>query len=358
MNKTIHKTQLVKSIEIWRLLFSFSVVLCHAAILSSKPEDFLVTTLGVEFFFIVSGYLMAMSVWKKDACQFVGEETWKYLWGKLKVIFPVYLFAASLEILQSYLLRTNFDPSFVPYYIFDFLFLRAAGWRKVSTQALVGASWYLSAYFISILILYPFLRKNKDFFLHVTAPVIVILGCGWFSICHGTINFSLELDYDRGFCYGLLRGISEMSLGCVCFALVEKIKNKCNTSKCVLIQTMFTVTEIGSMLAVFYIMTHVPRGNSDFVALLILSLGIISAFSEQSYTVDWLRKVDVQWVSGFSLSLYLNHYCWYRTFNNRWPEFPFHKTVIIVVVLSIINAVVCLAVIKNIKQAVRKVKIF
>ena len=348
------KTALVKSVEVWRLLFSLSVVMCHAAILSSKPQEFLVTTLGVEFFFIVSGYLMAASAWRKpDISELVGEETWKYLYGKLRVIFPVYMFAATFEIVQSCLLRTNFDPSFVPYYIFDFLFLRAAGWRKVSTQALVGASWYLSAYFLSILLLYPFLRKNKDFFLHITAPVIAIFGCGWFAICHGTINFSLELDYDHGFCYGLLRGLSEMSLGCCCFIVAEKVRSKYRNSRSVLIKTVFTLVELGTMFAVFYIMTHIPRGNSDFVALLLIAFGIVAAFSEQSYTAVWLKKVNVDWISKFSLALYLNHYSWYRTFNNRMPQYPFYITVTIVIFLSIITAILCVSLIKFIKWPVK-----
>lgn len=80
-----------KSIEIWRLLFALSVVLCHAAILPQKPSTFVCTTLGVEFFFLVSGYLMAASAAAKpEPCVLVGEATWNYISKKLEVIFPVF----------------------------------------------------------------------------------------------------------------------------------------------------------------------------------------------------------------------------------------------------------------------------
>ena len=51
-------------IEIWRLIFSFLIVICHTVELPWYSPEVRVTrstSIGVEFFFIISGYLMAKS---------------------------------------------------------------------------------------------------------------------------------------------------------------------------------------------------------------------------------------------------------------------------------------------------------
>ena len=112
-----------KSIEIWRIMFALSVVFCHAALIPQRPKSYVFTTLGVEFFFMVSGYLMAASGWHKpQPCTAPGEETWQFIFKKLKVIFPMYALAAAFELIHAFLIRNNADPTNIPYYFFDFLF--------------------------------------------------------------------------------------------------------------------------------------------------------------------------------------------------------------------------------------------
>lgn len=54
----------VKSIEFWRLVFAISIVLCHAMHLPTNRNgiNLHVNSLAVEFFFVLSGFLMARSV--------------------------------------------------------------------------------------------------------------------------------------------------------------------------------------------------------------------------------------------------------------------------------------------------------
>lgn len=67
----------VKSIEFWRIIFAISIVLCHSMFLPMNKNgiNLHVNSLGVEFFFILSGFLMAFSACKhKNPCSPLGGE--------------------------------------------------------------------------------------------------------------------------------------------------------------------------------------------------------------------------------------------------------------------------------------------
>ncbi len=171
----------VKSIEIWRLLFAISIVLCHAMLLPWNTDVegnmlFHVNSLGVEFFFILSGFLMAKSVTAfptaERECSALGSETTAFLLKKLKPIYPVFLFAACFELVVRFALRpAAVDAGDLVWNIWDLLFLRAFGLGGSAELLVGGASWYLFALFPAMWILYPLLRKYTDMFLHVIEPL-------------------------------------------------------------------------------------------------------------------------------------------------------------------------------------------
>lgn len=101
----------IKSIEVWRFLFACSIVLCHSMYLPQNYNgvNLHVNSLGVEFFFILSGFLMARSVFKIDEpCMNIGKETVQFILKKLKPIYIVFLIAAVIELLSSVFIRRSF----------------------------------------------------------------------------------------------------------------------------------------------------------------------------------------------------------------------------------------------------------
>lgn len=93
----------VKSIEFWRLIFAISIVLCHSMYLPTNKNgiNLHVNSLAVEFFFILSGFLMARSVLtnKKSDIKVpsLGEDTIVFLKKKLKPIYIIFLISAFLN---------------------------------------------------------------------------------------------------------------------------------------------------------------------------------------------------------------------------------------------------------------------
>lgn len=331
----------IKSIEIWRLVFTISIVLCHGVLLVQERQ-IKVSTLGVEFFFILSGFLMANSVRKTPVyAGTLGEDTWRFLFRKIKPIYPVYLFAVLAEILCSAFFRKDFDISVFPYYIYDLLFLRAAGWKKTGLTVLVGASWYIMAMFLAMAVIYPLLRKNTDSYLHIVAPLIAVFVCGWFSIAYGKIDQALQYDYNL--CLGFLRAFAELNFGCFAYLVCEKVKRRYGQDPTWKTRAFWTAAEILPMAIVLYIATHLNRGNSDFACILLLGAGIAASFSGLGYTNLWLEKVNVGWIGRLSLAVYLNHYTFYRLLSVKKLDWPLEYQLLLLFALSIFTSVLCLA---------------
>ncbi len=81
-------------IELMRFLMVIPIVLGHT---KEFLSDKIVTRgyLGVEFFFVVSGYLMMASLSRKkgEEIKDLGKETWSFVVHKWKALMPNYLVA-------------------------------------------------------------------------------------------------------------------------------------------------------------------------------------------------------------------------------------------------------------------------
>lgn len=336
----------VKSIEIWRFLFSLSIVLCHAELLpwnvsADGVRHINASTQGVEFFFMLSGFLMAQSVYREkrmsSSLDNLGGDTLSFLIRKMRPILPAYLFAATFELAIHYLLRSS-KPTGVIFRVWDILFLRATGLGYGRPMA-VGGSWYLSAMFVAMWILYPLLKRYTNVFTHIIAPLSAFFIFGWFEWKHGHLNFALSIQ--NGVCLGLLRAISVMCMGMFCYELCEKVKLKFSNSKP---SILFTAAELLSLGGILYITSQLRRTKADFLCILLIGIGIIAAFSGKSHVSLWLKNVNpriISWFSSYSLTLYLNHYVWLNTFADWKPAMPYWTEFSIYVGLSLLTALVC-----------------
>ncbi len=347
-----------KAVELWRLLFTVSIVLNHSMVLPwyrTNRGYLWCTSLGVEFFFVLSGYLMASSVRRMPvACTSLGEDTWRFMWRKVKAIYPVFLFAGVFELLIAYTLRGGVSST-TSYsaFLWDLLFLRAAGLGNGS-EMMVGASWYLTAMLLGMALMFPLLRKYTDTFLHIIAPLLTVFLCGWFMLKFNKLDRQLQFS-DGGICLGLLRSIACMSAGCWSFLIVEKIKavdDKGGRFR----RVLWTAAEFLGFLGTIWIATHYHRDAHDFIALFLICVGLVAAFSGRSLTAKWTEKLNVSWIGEFSLSLYLNHVVWVRTFNAWKLPVPWKWQVPVYVLMSMLSALICFSTVRLLRQLIEKWK--
>lgn len=197
------------------------------------------------------------------------------------------------------------------YGVWDLFFLRMSGIKSVS---IVRATWYLSAMYFSMLILYPMLRRWGKTFTHVIAPVAALLMLGFLSQKYGNLDLysnSFTIVYS-----GLIRALAEISLGCVCFAVYEKlIQIRFSTFARFLIMLVQLVGYAGFI----YCQTNKPEGF-DFVLLLVLAVCIPLSFSGQGLAVSLFRHDIFPWLGKFSLVVYLNHFWVKDTIAHLLPD--------------------------------------
>ncbi|MBR2717087.1 MAG: acyltransferase family protein, partial [Oscillospiraceae bacterium] len=305
------KTQRIKSVELWRLLFTVLVVLWHVKALPWCTEETRILCSGhsVDFFFLLSGWLMAARGMKQPPDGPVGAGTWRFLRDKLRSIYPTYIFALLFDIAARALLtvRHRVTWSAAAGYIWDLLFLRAAGLGRASGDTAVGAAWYLSAMLLGMLLLYPLLLRFRDRFLRLMAPAAAILLYGWFFAAHGHLYFTL--NFENGICLGLLRGIAGLCLGCVCYMLDRVLKEALPRPGRAL-RLLATGAEVLPVLAVICLSRLFEPSRADFLCVLLEGVTLTAAFSGMSFLTELTAKLRTDWIGPFTLALYLNHVVW------------------------------------------------
>ncbi len=206
--------------EIDFLKFVFAIIIAgyHASIFYNSESYTLWPTgyIGVEFYFIVAGFLLA-----KESQNYNGEDIFdlniKRIIKRFKNLFP-YIFIACLTSILIYsfiykweiktLFLTTIDSSVE---IFGLQMTGIAGY--IAT----GVTWYLSALYLMEFILYPLLCKKYELFAKYLAPLIVIMLSGYLCVSTNTISNPGEW---MGFAYkGLLRSMIGISAGVVAYEL-------------------------------------------------------------------------------------------------------------------------------------------
>lgn len=339
------------TIDFLKFLFACLILLFHGnSMIGTRPDLFPSGTIGVEFFFLVSGYLMAASAQKtlqKDKIQ-IGTETTIYLGKKIKHLFPYVLGAFVITlILRETLNQTN--PAKIPSDVYNSLwelsFLWISGLGKVTVNA---PSWYISAMLLSMLLLYPLLLKNFDLFTKVVAPAISIFGIGYISYTYGTLFSPAQWN---GFFYkGLLRGFTELSLGCVCFTVSQWLMQRRFKQAG---KVLLSIIEWGCYAIVFVTSTLFSEGKLSFMMLLALSLGITISFSAQSATAGLFQKPIFPFLGKLSLTIYLIHYPIRKVFMYLKPSLGYWKQMCLFVLISFVMGIIYLFMIEGIMNKLK-----
>lgn len=294
-------------IELWRFIFTVIIFIFHSNHLDDRICLLQQGFTAVEFFFITSGYFMALSAEKKYADSPKGLGTVQFLKGKIAVFYPyvVLTFLISycvIEFTSKVPLRQMVGNFFLSFQ--DLGLFKMAG--IIGVKYFNGPSWYLSAMILAMLVTFPLLLKLKDTFIYVVSPAVTLVIYAYLSHENGSLNVNTQWQIFTSL--GFLRAVAGICAGCLCYGFVKLIKER-KTELTRLGKVSLGALELIILAALIYIMQNrIVFKNSTsydyFMVFLIFMLAVI-VFSDITGISKLLPSKICAFLGEISLPFYL-----------------------------------------------------
>lgn len=302
-------------IDVSRLVFALVILLYHSNLVTDgELYLFRCGYIGVEFFFLVSGWLLMAEVMKKPAipsgCGTLGAESLAYVFKKAAAVYPYYFpaFFMSLAVRAAVLIMEGtpelLSGSRLVNTLWELLMLQMCGVRW--SFAVNGVAWYLSAMLLAMLVIYPAARKFRDNFICLIAPVVSLLLLASLSIRFNSLN--LIYDGESIVPPGLIRALAVMSLGAVSYRFSGLIREMASKLKGA--PLLLGLVELGCYGAVLLLCFFRFGENLDMTLLLLLFVAISVSFSGESVLGQNIHIKSTGAFSKISLMLLLSQRCW------------------------------------------------
>ena len=292
-------------IDFFKFIFSILLVGFHTGTFYDTGEEFIWRGgfIAVEFFFIVSGYLLTSRA-ATEKCENPFEANLKMLERKILHFFP-YVFLACMTANIFFELSNKSDLYDIGNHlllsVFDIFGLQMAGF--VGFYA-TGVSWYLSSLLIVSFMFYPVLCKKRCLFTYWIAPLLAILLYGYIGKQGSGLSFP---DQWYGIIYeGLLRGIADMSVGCMAYELKCHLDSASIKSR----NALLPLEMSGYMAVLCYGMFHDAYTDlHDFLIIPLIFFSVAISFSNKSVLYKFFarRQFTGGQLGALSLSIFLNH---------------------------------------------------
>lgn len=336
-------------IDIFRFVFCLGIVALHFGNTFPVTNWFQNGFIGLEFFFIVSGYLMASHAYKLlnggtqpfDSTQ-IPNETWRFIIGKVKSFFKYYIAAIVIQFFAWYVFIKKCSITTLFTYLYKSiptLTLTEMVLNLEDKALYVAGAWYLSVMIIGMFILYPILLKNFEWASKIICPLLGLFITGW--IFH-TFDMALHV-YNNwvGFAYvGILKGIAELSIGVACYALVPYIKKKASEARN---QTMVAlgvcIIKYGCYaLSLAYCASLLPKPLELYAAIFV-AIAVTLSFTQIGFFVQGNRLTN--YLGKISLTIYIFHYVILRCLEGLIPVADVSKPEF--VVMYVLTVIACIA---------------
>ncbi len=198
--------------ELYRFLFSAVILAFHGRYNWNITSDksFGAGFLAVEFFFLLSGFLMMQHQEKnRDTQSSAEDQAVRYLVRRFRRLFPLY----AVSLVGAMLLRwyVHGKPITVTYLFREMpeFFMLQVFWAPMKIN---GALWFISAMLWASFLVYYLVLKNKAFFTRIFFPLGLLLFCSWASVKAGHIDIVNNVYYF--WLGGFLRAFFEIGFGC------------------------------------------------------------------------------------------------------------------------------------------------
>ena len=291
-------------VEFWRFIFSVIIVLHHSrSLVGDENCLFLGGSLAVEFFFLVSGYLMMASVARMEEKdperKQLGNETLTFVLRKAKSVFPALLIAWFMALaVVTFARDMNFFELAVDSF-FEMTLLKMSGLPSLSVN---GVVWYISSMLICMALLYPLIRKFPEFMKNIGLLLIVVLGLGYLGGSFSNPRDPLRwLEFTKK---GNVRALAEIALGAMTFVAVQRCRKVELTCAG---KWVATLAEWALYLGAILYMYYEKAGSRDYFVLLMIAVAVGLSFSHMGVDAKLFDNGFFGWLGQYSFYLFLGH---------------------------------------------------
>lgn len=342
MGSTILAKKRKGNIEFLRFIFAFGIMLHHISAFYPKM-NFIGGYIGVDFFFMISGAFLAKSVsihkesYAKESFKITFSASRNYIKRRILSVFPYFVLSTIIGYAVCFVATGSvISPLYI---INDFAFLIEFGFDAPSAT---GTTWFLSALFISLFLLYPIIRHYYEYYVRYIGVFVSLFIYGFLVYNYGMIGLSNE-HIATFINAGVLRAIAGLSFGAIAFELSLIIISKVNNNK--IIQIAISFAEFVLVILEFYLM-HFDNRKLDQIEVFIIFSLITLLFSNKSHLCRVFENNFSRFLGKFSIVLFMNHFYWAKYLDSIIIKFQisflseWYYRVIVVVLLSIATSII------------------
>lgn len=269
----------------------------------------------VEGFFMITGFLMMKSLERQQASEDgIGISTVKFVWRKYKSLFYYLLPSAVLALaVVSATYGYGREEILEKSGLLFFEIFPANAFGFVGAYP-IGISWYLSAMFVSIIILYPICKRFGKGATHIICPMIVLFCYGALSLTFGNLEVNYQMMPETFLKTSVFRGLPGCAMGCILYE-VNKLAVKKTPTK--LARILFTVLEAATFGYFLYCMHYRPTSAHDYLLVFAIFTFLVIGISGISYSSQALNPKWTKPLGTCSLLIVLTHCPWARFFSEK-----------------------------------------
>lgn len=299
--------------------------------------------LGVEFFFILSGFFLMKEANKNEK---IKEKSYSklsvnFLLNKLKRLYPDYLLIILIflfcDIFKDRLFSVKYIFSWLYKSMWELLFLHDFGIPNIYMS--VTSTWFLSSLVINSYLIYYLIIKNKDLFVGFIAPITVILIYAYASRRYGSL--SIQAEYSGIFYGALLRSWADICMGVLTYnfySFVDKYlehEKNINEQKYKKIIFLLNFIELYMIISCLYII-NIGFKLDDFNIIIPFVVIIVLSFLNVTVISKLLNKKIFKLLGEISYPIYLNHLLISTILTVYFPNKNYKVMLIIFLIMSIV----------------------
>lgn len=287
------------SLDVWRIFFTAVIMMFHlvdgTTFYSEYPMFKYHWYIAVEFFFILSGFLMMKHI--EDNSE---ESVTEYLKNRIVRLYPVYILAfIVMAVIRSHISGLNIFKIVIPNWLEAFML------QSIGTNIFPyvnNPAWYVSSLLIGSYLIYYLLKKFREAYLYFIGPVTVIVVFSYMYRTYGRLeNFYTTTGFF--FNSGLMRAVMGLTIGIYVFLLSKGCGNGLKRIPF----AIRIVLEIVFLAGPVVFALLVEDGSYDFLFVIVFAIGILLASLNEEVS-GFTNSNPIKALSGLSYAMYLSHF--------------------------------------------------